>query len=93
MTGTATAIRHIENERTVITEWRFKPGDNTGWHRHAHDYAVVPLVDGRLKLVDAAGESFAELRRGVTYYRSAGVEHDVVNASDHEIAFVEIEYK
>ena len=75
-----------------IASQRFSSAANAAI-RWAADLAVVPLVDGRLKLVDAAGESFAELRRGVTYYRSAGVEHDVVNASDHEIAFVEIEYK
>jgi hypothetical protein len=38
-------------------------------------------------------ESFAELRQGVPYFREAGVEHDVFNASGHEFAFVEVEFK
>ena len=90
--GTATPTRQVENDRTIITEWRFRPGENTGWHCHGYDYAVVPLTDGTLKLLTKDGESSAELKLGHTYFRDAGVEHDVINASDHEIAFVEIEY-
>ena len=84
----------IDNERARVTEWRFAPGAATGWHRHAMDYVVVPLLDGRLKIVAAGGaESFAELKHGVPYFRKVGVEHDVINANDYEFAFVEIEFK
>jgi quercetin dioxygenase-like cupin family protein len=84
----------IDNERTRVTEWRFAPGAATGWHRHAMDYVVVPLLDGRLKIVAAGGiESYAELTKGVPYFRNVGVEHDVINANDYEFAFVEIEFK
>jgi quercetin dioxygenase-like cupin family protein len=93
MTGSAQAIKHIENDRVIVTEYRFGPGDNTGWHRHEHDYVVVPLMDGRLKLVSAKGDSYADMRRGASYFRDAGVEHDVVNATDGAYAFVEIELK
>ncbi|MGH8708240.1 MAG: cupin, partial [Burkholderiales bacterium] len=55
----------IDNERVRVTQWRFAPGAATGWHRHAHDYVVVPLLDGSLKLVGPGGqESFAELKLG-----------------------------
>ena len=41
--GKAVSTVLIENERTCVTEWRFKKyGDNTGWHRHEYDYIVVP---------------------------------------------------
>jgi quercetin dioxygenase-like cupin family protein len=93
MTGSARSIKHIENDRVIVTEYRFAPGANTGWHRHAHDYVVVPLMDGRLKLVTADGESFAEMKKGKPYFRAEGVEHDVVNATDGEYAFIEIELK
>ena len=84
----------IDNPRTRVTEWRFAPGAATGWHRHEMDYVVVPLLDGRLKIVGAGGvESYAELHRGVAYFRNLGVEHDVINANDYEFAFVEIEFK
>ena len=89
----AKAITHVEKERVIVTEYRFAPGASTGWHRHGHDYVVVPLMDGRVKLVTASGESFAEMKMGVPYYRSEGVEHDVVNANEGEYAFIEIELK
>jgi beta-alanine degradation protein BauB len=93
MTGTAKAIKHIENDRVIVTEYRFGPTDNTGWHRHEHDYVIVPLMDGRLKLVTAQGDSHSEMKRGTPYFRNAGVEHDVVNASEGQYAFIEIELK
>ena len=93
MTGTAKATKLIDNERVIVTEWRFQPGDNTGWHRHAHDYVIVPLMDGRLKLVTKEGESVAEMKKGAPYFRNEGVEHDVISANDGEYAFIEIELR
>ena len=83
----------IENEHVRVTQWRFAPGQATGWHRHEFDYVVVPLTDGRLKLVEGDGERYTELRTGVPYFREVGVEHDVVNANDHDFTFIEIELK
>ncbi len=84
----------VDNARTRVTEWRFAPGAATGWHRHEYDYVVVPQTTGRLKLVDGAGkETFAELTAGISYYRDRGVEHDVINASEGEFVFVEVEFK
>ena len=92
--GTAKGTKLIDNDRVTVWEWRFpKPGDNTGWHRHGHDYVVVPTMTGRLKIVTAQGESFAEMTAGAPYFRGEGVEHDVVNASEGEYAFIEIEPK
>jgi beta-alanine degradation protein BauB len=93
MTSSAKPVVHIENDRVIVTEWRFAPDASTGWHRHAHDYVVVPLMDGKLKLVTTAGESFADMKKGAPYFRKAGVEHDVVNASGGDYAFIEIELK
>ncbi len=92
--GTATSTVFIDNERTRVTEWRFpKRGDNTGWHRHAHDYIVVPLFDGVLEIETEDGQrTVAELQHGVPYFRHTGVEHDVINGNDFECAFVEIEF-
>ena len=93
MSGTAKAIVHVENDRVIVTEFRFAPGANTGWHIHGHDYVVVPLMDGRLKLESPTGTSFADMKKGAPYFRKAGVEHDVINASDGDYAFIEIELK
>ena len=93
MGNTAKAIKHIENDRVIVTEYRFSPGASTGWHRHGHDYVVVPLMDGKVRLETANGTSFADMKKGIPYFRNHGIEHDVVNATDAEYAFIEIELK
>ncbi|MEM7597928.1 MAG: cupin domain-containing protein [Pseudomonadota bacterium] len=92
-TGSAVPTVMISNERVRVTEWRFKKrGDNTGWHRHAYDYVVVPQFDGVLEIDLGNGErTQAPMQSGVPYYREIGVEHDVINGNDFECAFVEIE--
>jgi quercetin dioxygenase-like cupin family protein len=94
MTNLAKSTVHISNDRVTVNEWRFAPGAKTGWHRHEHDYVVVPLMDGNLRLLEPGDVTReVQLRHGVPYFRSAGVEHDVVNANDREFAFIEIEIK
>lgn len=83
----------VDNERFIVTEWRFAPGAHTGWHRHAYDYVVVPISTGTLLLETPDGATSAHLQAGIAYSRQAGVEHDVINASDGEFIFVEIEAK
>ena len=89
----AVATQQIDNERVIVTEWRFAPGAETGWHRHGFDYVVIPGMDGQLLLQTEDGESTAELRAGVSYFRRAGVEHNVVNANDYEFFFIEVELR
>ncbi|MCC7547643.1 MAG: cupin domain-containing protein [Burkholderiales bacterium] len=83
----------IENERVVVTQWRFPPRAQTGWHVHGMDYVVVPQTDGMLLLETKEGDRQARLAVGVPYYRGAGVEHNVVNDNDFEFVFVEIELR
>jgi quercetin dioxygenase-like cupin family protein len=84
----------IDNERTITTEWRFAPGAETGWHRHGHDYVVVPMTTGKLLLEEPGGtERIVDLVAGKPYFRGVGVEHNVVNASDGEFVFIEIEMR
>lgn len=88
----ATATVQLDNGRVRVTEWRFAPGEATGWHRHGHDYVVVPQTTGRLLLAEPGGTTrHSELTAGVSYFRPAGVEHDVINDGETEIVFVEIE--
>ena len=90
----ATPTVQIDNDRVRVTEWRFAPGEATGWHRHAHDYVVVPLTTGRLTLAEPGGTLRpSQLTAGVSYFRPASVEHDVINDNDFEFVFVEIEVK
>jgi quercetin dioxygenase-like cupin family protein len=87
----AEAVSRVENGEVRVTEWRFAAGAETGWHRHEFDYVVVPLTDGLLRVVAGVEESITELKRGVAYFRKAGVQHNVINAGDNHLAFVEVE--
>jgi len=90
----ATSKQLQETERAIVTEWRFAPGAETGWHRHGFGYVVVPVTDGTLLLEMPGGETAnATLTAGASYARDAGVEHNVVNAGPAPLAFVEIEMK
>jgi quercetin dioxygenase-like cupin family protein len=89
----AVSTNQVDNERFVVTEWRFAPGAHTGWHRHQYDYVVVPMTTGRLTLETPNGVLTADLVEGNAYAREAGVEHDVINDNPHEFVFVEIEVK
>ena len=91
--SSAVATVQIDNERVTVTEWRFPPGTETGWHVHPVDYVVVPITGGELTVETRAGASTNPLAIGASYTREAGSEHNVINESDAEVAFVEIELK
>ena len=92
--GNATPRVLMDNDRTRLTEWRFAPGANTGWHRHEYDYVAAPMLDGTLEIALPGGERVKSgLETGVPYFRQEGVEHDVINTNGFEFAFIEIEFK
>ncbi len=93
MTTQAVPTVQIDNDRVRVTEWAFAPGAATGWHRHGHDYVVVPMTTGKLLLRDAKGEHTADLVAGRSYTHGEGVEHDVINDNAFPFVFVEIELK
>ena len=94
MPNAAESIVQHDNNRTRVTLWKFLPGAATGWHRHEMDYVIVPLKSGKLKMLEFEGkENVVYLTSGISYFRKAGVEHDVVNVNDYEFAFLEIEFK
>lgn len=92
--GTAIGKTLIKNDKVVVTEWSFhEEGANTGWHSHQFDYVVVPLSDGKLAITDDKGcATMVDLNMGVPYFRKKGAEHDVTNASDGPISFIEVEF-
>lgn len=85
--------RQIDTPRTRVTRYRLAPGASTGAHRHEHDYVIVPVTSGRLRVVAHGKEVFTDLASGVSYARPAGVEHEVFNAGSGEMVFVEVELK
>lgn len=89
----ATPTQQLDDENVIVTRWDFAPGAETGWHRHAFDYVVIPLVDGVMRLQTRDGTKDSSVNAGVTYARQAGVEHNVINAGDAHFAFVEVELK
>jgi len=91
--GRARATVQIDDARVRVIEWRFRPGDATGHHRHEMPYVVVPMTTGALDIHGPDGVAKAPLTTGQAYARPAGVEHDVVNANVFEFVFVEIELK
>ena len=93
MSAAATPIVHIDDDRFRVTEWQFAPAAETGWHRHGHDYVIVPLSDGQLVLDLPDGQkTTARLTQGIPYSRRVGVEHNVTNGSDSaSLAFLEVE--
>lgn len=89
----AEATIQIDNERVRVTEWRFAPGTETGWHVHPTDYVVVPMTTGELGLETKDGVALNSLQAGVSYTRIAGSEHNVFNDTASDFVFVEIELK
>lgn len=84
----------IDNDKVKVTRWNFTEGAETGWHRHGWDYIVVPLGDGKLiaELPDGT-RSESVLTDHVPYFRQEGAEHNIINASGKDYAFIEIELK
>jgi quercetin dioxygenase-like cupin family protein len=92
--GQAQPVVHVDNDHVRVTEWRFGPGDATGWHRHGFDYVITPVVGGEVEIVGPDGKRTPfTMEPGKSYFRPAGVEHDVVNGSAGELRFVEVELK
>jgi quercetin dioxygenase-like cupin family protein len=89
------AVATVQQEDTTvrITRWDFAPGAATGWHTHGWPYFVVMLTDAVMKIEAAGVVSEVRRKAGESYQRPAGIEHDVMNGSEHRIAFVEIEIK
>ncbi len=83
----------IDDDAVRITRWDFDPGAVTGWHEHGWPYFVVMLTDGTLRIHSGETITEASLTAGQSYRRLAGTKHDVMNGSNHPIAFIEIEVK
>ena len=90
----AAATLQEDNDRVRVTEFRFAPGAETTPHVHQWDYVVVPQTDGELLIIAPDGsETRAPLTSGQSYYRPAGVDHNVINGGEAEVVFIEIEMK
>ena len=89
----AVATTIEDNARVRITEWRFAPGAETGWHVHTMDYVVVYGTAGDVLAETLEGPITLPVIAGQSYFRKAGAEHNIVNAGKEELVFVETELK
>ncbi|WP_234999106.1 cupin domain-containing protein [Ruegeria sp. AU67] len=90
----AVATQMIDDARVRVTQFDFAPGAETGWHRHEMDYVITAVTDChmRLELPDGSVNEVT-VAAGVTYRRDEGVEHNLINAGDAPMTFVEMELK
>ncbi len=90
----AVANIQINNNLVKVTKYSFMPGQETGMHKHLYDYIVTPITDGKLLLIDNCGnESNYNLISCQSYFRKAGIEHNVINSGKQKLIFIETELK
>jgi beta-alanine degradation protein BauB len=89
----AVPTQQSDTPEARVTRWHLPPGSATGHHRHEYDYVIVPVTDGTMTIVSTAGRAPFAIQAGVSYFRKAGVEHDVLNETARDIVFVEVEIK
>ena len=84
----------VEDKKVRVTRFDFEPDQETGWHVHEYDYVITAITDCFMLLQHSDGtETTSEVSAGTAYSRDAGVRHNVVNASEQKMSFVEIELK
>ena len=84
----------IDNKLVKVTKYFFMPGQQTGMHKHLYDYIVTPITNGKLLLIDKDGnETNYNLIASQSYFRKAGVEHNVINYGKQNLIFIETELK
>ncbi len=94
MRDQAKATKMIDDDRVRVTRFDFSPGAETGWHRHALDYVITAVTDCHMRLEIPDGTATeVTVPAGTSYRRDEGVEHNVINASDAPMSFVEVELK
>ncbi|MGB3280335.1 MAG: cupin domain-containing protein [Pseudorhodobacter sp.] len=94
MTESCTATLLIDDTQVRVTRFDFAPGAQTGWHRHGFDYVITAITDCQMRLEEPGGEIREVLvPAGSAYRRHEGVEHNVINAGQAPMSFVEVELK
>lgn len=90
----AITTQMIDDARVRATRFNFAPGAETGWHEHGMDYVITTLTDCTMVLEEPGGTMrTVEIAAGTCYRREKGVNHNVINGGDADMAFVEVELK
>ncbi|MBN8633107.1 MAG: cupin domain-containing protein [Rhodobacterales bacterium] len=94
MRPACTATVLVDDDRVRVTRFDFVTGEETGWHRHGHDYVITAITDCPMLLEEPGGATRKVLvPAGSAYRRNAGVEHNVVNDGTAPMCFIEVELK
>ncbi len=94
MKETCTITKLIDNSKVRVTRFEFAPNEETGWHIHEFDYVITAITKCQMSLEHPDGsETLAEVAEGDSYYRDRGVRHNVINASQKPMTFLEVELK
>lgn len=84
----------VDNKQVRITKYLFQPGEETRMHKHQFDYVVTPITNGKLILIDKKGnKTSSTLIAAKSYFRRAGIEHNVINNGEERLIFIETEIK
>ncbi len=84
----------VDDDAKTVSHFQFKPGDETGWHKHEHDYFVVYLTDCKLLHMPRNGpEMVIDHKSRESRHIKAGVEHHVRSIADWDVELLEVEYK
>ena len=87
-------LEEIDNKKVKVSKFTLLPKGSTGFHVHTLDYVIIPISDGKLKLINKnKKETYATLKAGEPYFRKKGVEHNVINIGSKTITFIEVEIK
>jgi quercetin dioxygenase-like cupin family protein len=90
----ATATQMVDTDRTRVTRFDFAPGAETGWHTHQMDCVITALTDCHMALEEPDGTTReVTVPAGTAYARDKGVRHNVINAGDAPMSFIEVEIK
>lgn len=92
MTG-AVRVVHVDTSEVRVCEWRLAPGSSTRRRRHSCDVVIVPITQGRLRIVGDAGEKTVDVTPGAAVLYSAPMNQEAFNDSDAAVAFIEIQLK
>jgi len=86
----------IDNETTRITFHRIEPGENSGWHRHEHNYVGYHFQSSEVEVDRTDGkDGVMRSQEGVATFYDVGedFEHNVTVKGDSALVALEIEYK
>ncbi|WP_298937741.1 cupin domain-containing protein [uncultured Ruegeria sp.] len=90
----AVATQMIDDARVRVTRFDFEHGAQTGWHRHAMDYVITAVTECHMRLELPDGTiNEVTVPAGTAYRRDKGVQHNVINAGDAPMSFIEVELK